>query len=153
MIDNPINLRIIGLPAPQGSKTRMPNGALVESSSATGRAKFADWRHAVAVEAFKVQQEHGTIDWPYVELTVMFRFPMPKSRSAATKARGSAWKPSTPDLDKLVRALGDGLVRGGLLPDDDRILIAHAWKVEVHEAWTGASVRIENAERPVEVLL
>ena len=151
MSDDDINLRIIGLPAPQGSKTRMPNGALVESSSATGRAKFNDWRNSIAVEAFNTQQETGTVDWPYVELEVVFRFPMPKSRSATAKARGSQWKGSTPDLDKLVRALGDGLVRGGLLPDDNRIVIVLAWKIEVHEAWTGASVRLRNAERRMKV--
>ena len=76
---------------------------------------------------------------------------MPKSRPASARQAGSLWKVSTPDLDKLVRALGDGLVRGGLLPDDDRICWITARKVEVHNSWTGASVTIDDANRPIEV--
>jgi crossover junction endodeoxyribonuclease RusA len=150
-MNGPIKLIIPGLPAPQGSKTRMPNGALVESSSATGRAKFNDWRTAVAVAAWHAYDEHGCIDWPAVSLEVLFRFQMPKSRPATARQAGSLWKVSTPDLDKLVRALGDGLVRGGLLPDDNRICWITARKVEVHNSWTGASVTINDANRPIEV--
>ena len=46
-----VRFNVIGVPAPQGSKTRMPNGAMVEGSSATGRAKHRTWRQAVAHEA------------------------------------------------------------------------------------------------------
>lgn len=150
-MNDQIRINIVGLPAPQGSKTRMPNGALVESSSASGRAKFNDWRTAVAVAAWHAYDEHGCINWPAVELEVLFRFPMPKSRPAAARDAGSIWKTSTPDLDKLIRALGDGLVRGGLLPDDNRLCHIVARKVEVHNSWTGASVTLSNADRRIEI--
>ena len=43
-----VDLRVIGVPAPQGSKTRMPNGAMVEGGSAAGRAKHrALWDRSV----------------------------------------------------------------------------------------------------------
>lgn len=32
-----ITFRVLGVPAPQGSKTRMPNGAMLEAASQTGR--------------------------------------------------------------------------------------------------------------------
>jgi len=41
-----VDLRVIGVPAPQGSKTRMPNGAMVEGGSAAGRAKHISGKMA-----------------------------------------------------------------------------------------------------------
>lgn len=65
---------------------------------------------------------------------------MPKSRPAA--ARDAEWWPCavTPDLDKIVRALGDGLKAGGMIADDARIFrLGTVEKIEVH-GWTGAEI-------------
>jgi Holliday junction resolvase RusA-like endonuclease len=67
---------VVGLPAPQGSKTRMPNGALLEGASATGRKAHKAWRQSVAEVARELAE-----DRPFdgaLTLDVVFRFPMPQ---------------------------------------------------------------------------
>lgn len=107
----PITLNVVGLAAPQGSKTKMPNGAMVESASATGRAKLVEWRRAVADAARKATAEHGTVAEP-VSLRIFVRLPSPKSDPYRTLHA------SKPDASKLARAVEDALVHGGLLKDD-----------------------------------
>lgn len=135
-----VEFEITGLPAPQGSKSKMPNGAMVESGSAAGRAKLRDWRTACAQVARDIAEENH-YDAP-VAVTVEFRFPMPKSRPVKVKRQGVAWKQGKPDLDKLQRALGDSLTAGGLVARDELIVAWRSSKVETI-GWTGAIVRIE----------
>lgn len=136
-----VTFDVFGVPAPQGSKTRMPNGAMVEGGSATGRARHRDWRSAVADAANAAfWAETRQIDTP-VAVDVGFRFPMPKSRPKRVRELGWAYKPSKPDLDKLCRALGDGLVAGGLLARDELIVVWTAHKIET-TGWTGARITI-----------
>ena len=145
-----MNLRfnVIGTPAPQGSKTRMPNGAMVEGSSATGRLKHRTWRQAVALEAHHQRQLHETCFLGPCSVSVTFRFPMPASRPASWKRRvanGEAvgWKSTKPDLDKLARALGDALVEGGLVERDECISQWLLNKIEVAPGeWTGATITV-----------
>lgn len=139
-----VSFEVVGLPSPQGSKTRMPNGAMLDGRSAGARERHKSWRTTVAEVARDVAG-HDDVDAPFdgpLTLVVEFRFPMPKSRRAADRARGWCPKVSSPDLDKLVRALGDGLQAGGLVTDDARFTTIEATKVEV-VGWTGADVTIE----------
>ncbi len=139
----PIEFEVLGLPAPQGSKTRMPNGAMVEAGSASGRLRHKDWRTAVADAAREVA-EHDDVAAPLdgpLGLSVEFRFPMAQSRPKAVRALGRAWKVSKPDTDKLLRSVGDALTVGGLIVDDARFVAVEAVKVEV-TGWTGAIIRI-----------
>ena len=129
---------IIGLPAPQGSKTKMPNGAMVEGSSASGRLKHTNWRSDIATAARDFMQGDAPFDGALL-LMVTFRVPMPKSRPAAAHADGARPCTVMPDLDKLIRTLGDGLKSGGMISDDARIYRIEADKFEVH-GWTGAEV-------------
>lgn len=134
---------ILGVPAPQGSKTRMPNGAMIEGSSTTGRAKQKSWRAAVVETAHDVALA-SPYDGP-LKVHVMFRMPMPASRPKRMRDAG-AWPCSVkPDLDKLLRGLFDGLTAGGLIRDDARIYSIDATQVEV-TSWTGAEVNIERWE-------
>ena len=144
-----VRFNVIGVPAPQGSKTRMPNGALVEGSSATGRAKHRTWRQAVAHEAHQQRQllEH-CFSGPLV-VDVVFRFPMPASRPAAFKRRVAegeitGWKVTKPDLDKLARSIGDALTEAGLIERDEMIAQWLVSKIEVPAGeWTGADITVE----------
>lgn len=132
---------VIGLPSPQGSKTRMPNGAMLDGRSKGARDRHRDWRSAVANEARHVADSiGGTLDCE-MELSVIFRFPMPKSRPKRVRAEGSVAKTTSPDLDKLIRAVGDGLTTGGLIADDARLARIYASKLEV-VGWTGAIVTL-----------
>lgn len=137
-----IEFEILGLPAPQGSKTRMPNGAMIEGKSAGQRIRHKSWRAAVAEAARDIHDDHdGLVLDGALTLDVEFRFPMPLSRKKAVREAGHSPKTSAPDLDKLVRSLGDSLQAGGLIRDDARLWRITASKVEVI-GWTGATVRI-----------
>lgn len=134
---------ILGVPAPQGSKTRMPNGALVEGGSKTGRAKHKAWRTAVAEAARDVAD-----DIPHdgaLHVTISFRLPMPASRPARIRAAGVWPHAVKPDLDKLVRSTLDGLTDGGLIVGDHRVF---AFEVDAFEVvgWTGAEVTVRRWE-------
>ena len=140
-----IEFEVIGLPAPQGSKTRMPNGAMLEGGSKEARTRHRDWRTAVAERAREVAAGHGLespLDGP-LALEVEFRFPMPASRPKRTRTLGLVPKSTAPDLDKLVRSVGDSLTQGGLIRDDARIYLLLATKVET-VGWTGATIRVKD---------
>lgn len=134
-----VTFEILGVPSPQGSKTRMPNGAVIEGSSTSGRAKQKSWRAAV-VEAARDCADTTPHDGP-LQLTVEFRMPMPASRSKTIRTAG-IWPCSVkPDIDKVIRGLLDGLTAGGLIRDDARIFAIEATKFEVI-GWTGATVTL-----------
>ena len=135
---------VLGDPTPQGSKTKMPGGVMVEGGSREQRDRRVNWRNAVADKAREAAAQVGCLDGD-LHLVVVFRFPMPKSRPKAVREAGRAWKNSAPDLDKLVRSLGDSLTHGGLITDDARLVHIDAYKVEVWEHWTGAIVSIRSA--------
>ena len=106
-----ISFFIRGEPAPQGSKTAFVRGrraVLVETSK-----KLPAWRKQIEDTARR-EYEGEPIDQP-VKVTVDFFMPKPQ------KPRFDM--PSTaPDLDKLQRAIGDGLEKGGVLRNDSRIV-------------------------------
>lgn len=133
---------ILGVPAPQGSKTRMPNGAVVEGGSKTGRAKTKAWRRAVA-EVARDLAGPEPLDEP-LGIDLEFRMPMPKSRPARAREAGRWPHMVKPDIDKLLRATLDGLTDGGLIRDDSRIVAVgmEAWEVV---GWTGAIVSLSRA--------
>jgi Holliday junction resolvase RusA-like endonuclease len=51
-----------------------------------------------------------------------------------------------PDVDKLVRAVGDGLTQGGAIADDARIVDLHAYKRYSVDGWTGVHVTISHVK-------
>jgi Holliday junction resolvase RusA-like endonuclease len=137
-----IRLEIIGIPAPQGSKTRFPNGAMVDGTSKTGRAKLIEWRRAVAdaARAWLAEHPRNAIDGP-VALRIAFRFPPTKSdpcRHLHTV---------TPDASKVLRATEDALVHAGLLKDDRLVCDLHVTKRWCeHGETAGATVDIEQLD-------
>lgn len=131
----PLRFDVLGTPAPQGSKSRMPNGAVVEGRSTAQRQRHKAWRTAVAEKAREVAEEHGALTGP-VELHLTFRFVRPKS----WPKRRSHWFTPAPDLDKLLRSTCDGLADGGLIANDSRVVSVLASKIAVPEGWTGAQV-------------
>ena len=105
-----ISFFIRGEPAPQGSKTAFVRGrraVLVETSK-----KLPEWRKRIEDTARR-EYEGEPIDQP-VKVTVDFFMPKPQ------KPRFK-WPATAPDLDKLCRAIGDGLEKGGVLRNDSRI--------------------------------
>lgn len=130
---------VFGVPYPQGSKRAfVANGkAIMTEASGTGHAA---WRNAVAEAAHARAATCGTFTGP-LHLDVSFLFPMPKSRSRAKRDAGACPKTTAPDLDKLLRTVGDALKAGGLIADDALIVSVCASKTEVI-GWTGATITV-----------
>lgn len=134
---------ILGVPAPQGSKTKMPNGAVVEGGSKIGREKHKAWRTAVAETARDIAENEPHDGMLQVSIT--FRLPMPKSRPLAAHLAGKWPHAVKPDLDKLIRSTLDGLADGGLIVGDSRVFAIEAEAYEV-VGWTGAEVVVRQFE-------
>jgi Holliday junction resolvase RusA-like endonuclease len=117
-----IQLIVLGLPAPQGSKK------FVGFAKSTGRAimvessaKTKPWRLAVQQAAFESGQRLAG------PVAVSFVFTMPKPKSAPKTRR--TWPDRKPDIDKLCRSTLDGLVEGGVIEDDARVVRLSCAKV------------------------
>lgn len=107
-----ITFRVDGVPIPQGSKKGFKVGKhvnIVDDNS----TKLKPWRAEIAAVT--------DVGFTFVEpvlVAAVFYLPRPK-----TVRR---FYPSVkPDLDKLMRALGDGMTDGGLIRDDS--LIVSQW--------------------------
>lgn len=149
LLDGRVHFYVLGQPSPQaGTKTvpvRSPSGGTVYRKISEGGAGLASWRQEVAQAARARAEECGCLDGP-LSLDVVFRFSMPASRPRWAKVQGVVPKDTAPDLDKLLRAVGDSLKAGGLVRDDARIASITATKVEVWEQWTGASITLRRID-------
>lgn len=141
-----IQFRVIGLPGSQGSKTQMPNGAMVEGGSAAGRQKLKDWRLAVTAAAveWRGDEQWILIDEP-IRLRILFLFPRPKSHTK--KRLGNPWHFSKPDQSKIIRSTEDAIT--GILWRDDALVASHRIdkKYCIPGQLPGAIIRIENLRR------
>lgn len=138
---------VMGLPAPQGSKTVVKAGkrhVAIEGSSDSGRRRLTSWQDAVTEAAARQSKRRanglslGPIEVP-IRVDIAFRLPMPRSRPKRLQRAGHGPCTVKPDLDKLVRAVLDGLKQGGLIRDDSLVWSVSASKVEVI-GWTGAAI-------------
>ena len=143
-----IQIRVNGIPAPQGSKKAFVNKAsgrvnMVESSKAV-----RPWREAVRAEAQLAlgQLGHGEIPAPGTPTAVEIQFRLPRPRSAPKRVMLPARRP---DLDKLARAVLDGLVAGGALGDDAQVTCLNLSKTfATDRAPAGASIFIDIDKGP-----
>jgi Holliday junction resolvase RusA-like endonuclease len=114
-----LSFTILGNPVPQGSMRGFVAGGRAVVTSAN--VKLRPWRDTVtwaARDALGVHSEQPTFPiMGAVNLTVEFWMHRPKNRPKTIDVL-----PLTPpDLDKLVRAIGDSLVNAGVLGDDSQI--------------------------------
>lgn len=139
-----------GAPAPQGSKTHVGHGVMVESSK-----RVKPWRDAVRRAAVEAMADKPPIDGP-VYLVQVFALPRPKShygtgRNSGRVKRGAPSRPPVrPDLDKLARAVGDALT-GVCYHDDAQVVNLCAAKYYVTPAGRlsvpGVEIRIHGEGR------
>lgn len=140
-----IEFDVYGTPIAQGSKKMVGPWRMIETAKG-----HADWRQQVAVRAREAHQQHPCIgpdplDGP-LRLSCVFRFPMPASRKKAVRDAGQGPKSTAPDLDKLIRCVGDALTAAGVIRDDARIVsFGRMEKIET-TGWTGASIRVETVQ-------
>jgi len=116
-----------GRPAPQGSKTAYVIGGRAVMKEAS---KFLPaWRSAVTEAA--VQELHRSMDVrPFVgavRLSVEFYIDRPQ------KPKHKEFPAGKPDLDHLIRSVGDSLTRAGVLADDALIV-----DIQARKLWVGA---------------
>lgn len=145
----PVAFRVLGIPSPQaGTKSvpvKLPSGQTVWRKITEGGAGLKGWRQEVSDAAAVHADRVGMMRAP-VYLEVVFRFPMPASRPKWAREAGMLLCTVKPDLDKIVRAIGDSLKVAGLLHDDAQIVMHRVVKVEVHEAWSGAAIRVSELD-------
>ena len=144
----PVVIRVSGRPAPQGSKRHVGNGRMVEMSKAVG-----PWREAVRAETQLEMWTQGRGGSPLEgPVAVRLRFWLARPASHYGTGRNKAVvKPSAPrrpagrpDVDKLARAVLDGLTMGGAFADDSQVvdLQASKWYVTDGDA-AGCVITVE----------
>jgi Holliday junction resolvase RusA-like endonuclease len=134
----PLLVTVAGTPAPQGSKTAISVGGkarLIEAGGTAGRAKHKAWRAAVTDAAIAARQRTGHEMWERptpIQVSALFIFPMPASRTRADRDRGWCWRTVTPDIDKVVRSTLDALTVAQVWEDDAQVCgFGHIQKIEV----------------------
>jgi crossover junction endodeoxyribonuclease RusA len=131
-----MRITVAGIPAPQGSKRHVGGGRMIEMSRAVG-----PWREAVRAETQRAEAGLGPRTWP-VMVQIVFRLPRPKSTPASVK-----WPARRPDVDKLARAVLDGLVAGGAIADDSLVVYLSAKKTFASETrGPGCDIQIGDAQ-------
>lgn len=117
--------RVYGKPTPQGSKVpgvSSKTGKMFVREQAGQRLK--DWRTDVKEAALTARGEQKTIVGG-VKLQITFFIPRPASVSPKRRPHPIV----APDLDKLVRGVGDALKAAGVYADDAQVLGIQASKV------------------------
>jgi Holliday junction resolvase RusA-like endonuclease len=124
-----LTIDVSGDPASQGSHSVI-HGRIVQVNS----AKHKRWRNAVSFAALDlVGSDFELIEDP-VELSVIFYLPRPKTATREFPA-------VMPDLDKLIRSVGDSLT-GTIIRDDSRIVTIGAKKLYADDRGPGAIIRV-----------
>ena len=147
-----LEFRVVGIPAPQGSKTLTRYGALMESSK-----KVKPWRQDIihaALEAYSGKP----FDEP-VSVTVTFVFPRPKSHYGTGK-NSETIKPKAPlfctsktngDIDKVCRSTFDALSvssGGSVIMDDSLVVSVKALKrYAARYELAGANINVKTFDK------
>jgi len=147
-----IEFRVVGIPAPQGSKTLTRYGALMESSK-----KVKPWRQDVihaALEAYA-----GNPFNEPVSVSIEFIFPRPKSHYGTGK-NSETIKPKAPlfctsktngDIDKVCRSTFDALSvssGGSIIMDDSLVVSVKALKrYAARYELAGANINVKTFDK------
>lgn len=120
--------RVYGIPAPQGSKkprvTKAGKPYVQEQSAKT----LVPWRSAVREAALTAR---GVEDMMLLPVRLQVIFYMPRPASVTPKKR--LYPSVAPDLDKMVRGVGDALKDAGVYKDDAQVVAINASKVYATE--------------------
>lgn len=123
-----VELRIRGLPAPQGSKKSVGRGIMIESSK-----KVKPWRQDIVSQSWD-QYKGDPLTGP-LEMKIIFWFPRPQTHYRVISGElSNVIKDNKPthttscsdgDLDKVVRSTLDGLSAkaGGCVIQDDSLVV------------------------------
>jgi Holliday junction resolvase RusA-like endonuclease len=126
-----VSFSVSGDPASQGSHAII-NGRIVQVNSKKHKA----WRQAIAQEAIATLPANWQPIDQACELIVNFYMPRPKTVDRALPT-------VSPDLDKLIRAVGDSLTDSGVVVDDSRIVRISARKLYAQGIEPGATITVK----------
>lgn len=127
---NEIQFFVPGKPVAQGSKRAFTRGKKVVMVEML--KDLAPWRQAVA-EYARAEANGEKFTGP-LRLRLVFWFSRPASHFGTGRNAGNLkpsapdYRESAPDLDKLIRAIGDGLTASGVIVDDRFIVKVEAEK-------------------------
>lgn len=128
-----------GVPVAQGSKRHVGRGIMVEQLKNLG-----PWRDSVINAAHNAPEQE--VFFTEVAVEILFVFPRPKNHfgtgrnAEILKASAPKWKASSPDIDKLCRAVLDAVTMAGILRDD--ALVAALTATKSYGEIPGAAVSI-----------
>lgn len=136
-----LTIEVCGTPAPQGSKkfvgrAKSGRGIMIESSKAV-----APWRAAVVGAAVAATRKHG---WEMATGPVFLYAEFRLDRPARPKPEYRRHPGGKPDLDKLLRAVGDALTEAGVWSDDSLVVAALAQKAYSGIQPAGATIIVED---------
>jgi len=133
-----LELFIPGIPRPQGSKNAYKRGSRVVMVEANKH--LPEWRQAVyealIAPEIKDAKFHGAV-------TVMATFYIPRP-----KTNKRLYATTKPDLDKLLRAIGDCLTKAGTIIDDSYIVTWNAAKAYADGVEPGVRILVEGCDTP-----
>lgn len=141
-----VTFQVLGTPVPQGSKSAfvVKGRAVVTERS---RAALGPWRGQIAAVAAEHVSEPLTGP---VEVELVFALVRPKShyrsgaRAGELRDGAPAFVSGRPDVDKLARAVLDGLT-GVAFRDDSQVAVLHCRKL--YSTTPGVLVRLRELER------
>lgn len=126
--------RVFGTPVPQGSKipgvSRKTGKMFVREQ---GGEALTSWREAVKAAAIIARGDSPTLTGA-VRININFLIPRPASISVKKRP----YPIVAPDLDKLVRGVGDALTQVGVFKDDAQIVAILATKTYGNDSVDGA---------------
>ena len=125
-----LSIFVPGVPQPQGSSRAFRSGSKIVVTSANPKLKA--WRREITEAVREEAASQGLAAWEgRARLHLTFILPRPAShltsKGALTKSAPRSHL-STPDLDKLVRAVGDGITDAGVWRDDSQVISIRAEK-------------------------
>ena len=150
---NGVRLHVPGIPQTQAGMKSVPTAA-GRRRITEGSNDLLPWRQAIAAAAERYVREHGGFGDLAVRVAITFRFPMPPSRPKYQRVAGVCFHAlRRDDLDKLERAVLDGITFGGLIDDDGYVVKLSSEKYEVGSGqWTGADVFVTAAVLDLDAL-
>ena len=121
-----LSIRVFGEPAPQGSKTAIVRGGKAIMYEAS--KKLPKWRDSVLMtcKVTALEQKAETPLLGPLAASVTFYLERPHSTTRA-------YPNNAPDVDKLLRAVFDGLQESGVISNDGQIVIVTAFKLWADE--------------------
>lgn len=120
--------RVYGIPAPQGSKKARVSSKGKPYVQEQSAKTLVPWRSAIVKAAIGARGDMRTMSQP-IKLSVTFYMPRPASITPKKRLYPSV----APDLDKMVRGVGDALKDAGVYGNDAQIVQIEALKLYATE--------------------